>query len=181
MTAPQPRITKKICLLGATAVGKSSLIQQFVTGTFDESYKTTIGVNIHSMDVLSDGQPVRLMIWDLEGQDDPRKQYREDYMNGAHGYLLVIDVTRAETLDIARSLHQIVQAMVAEVPFVALLNKRDLLSRWELRADEVRQLSDEGWPVSETSAKTGENVREAFECLTRNMLAADRTPHGPRR
>ncbi len=181
MTAPPARITKKICLLGATAVGKSSLIQRYVNHTFDESYKTTIGVNILSMDVVSDGQPVRLMIWDLEGQDDPRQRYREEYLSGAHGYLLVIDVTRAETLDIARSLHQIVQAMVAEIPFVALLNKRDLLSRWELRADEVRQLSDEGWTVSETSAKTGENVREAFECLTRNMLAADRALQSPRR
>lgn len=173
MSAHPIGLSKKICLLGATAVGKTSLVQRYLQSTFDEAYKSTIGVNIHAMDVASHERPVRLMIWDLEGQDEPMQRYREDYMRGAHGYLLVVDSTRAETLDIARSLHEIAASTIGDVPFVALLNKWDLLYRRDLHTDEVAALLDAGWVLFETSAKSGENVREAFERLTQQILAAD--------
>mgnify|MGYP000200446372 CR=1 FL=1 len=39
-------IQKKICLLGASSVGKTSLVKQFVECIFDAKYLTTIGVKI---------------------------------------------------------------------------------------------------------------------------------------
>lgn len=176
MTPPAPTLTKKICLLGATSVGKTSLVQRYVQGSFDETYRETIGVNIHSMDVPTDGRSVRLLIWDIEGLSDPMQRYREDYLLGAHGYVLVIDPTRTETLDIARSLADIADGVLRDTPFVALLNKADLKPRWEIRPADIDALSTAGWSIVETSAKTGANVQHAFAALTGMMLTADRTP-----
>ena len=62
-------IQKKVCILGPTGVGKTSLIKQFVEGIFSEKYKTTIGVKIDKKQVNKDGRGVQLLLWDLEGID----------------------------------------------------------------------------------------------------------------
>ncbi len=161
-------------MLGATAAGKTSLVRQYVYGMFDKEYKTTIGVNVERMDVTVDGQVVKLTMWDLEGYDDPLDEYRKDYIPGAHGYVLVVDGTRPETLDVARSLQQLAQDILVEaVPFVVVLNKRDLEGRWALSRGISNKLSQEGWTAYETSAKTGKNVPEAFQILARKMLEID--------
>lgn len=165
---------KKVCMLGATAAGKTSLVRQYVYGMFDKEYETTIGVNVERMDVPAGGQVVKLTMWDLEGYDDPLDEYRKDYIQGAHGYVLVVDGTRPETLDVARSLQQLAQDILVEaVPFVVVLNKRDLEGRWALSRGISNTLAQEGWTVYETSAKTGKNVPEAFETLARKMLEID--------
>ena len=165
---------KKVCMLGATAAGKTSLVRQYVYGMFDKEYETTIGVNVERMDVPVDGQVVKLTMWDLEGYDDPLDEYRKDYIQGAHGYVLVVDGTRPETLDVTRSLQQLAQDILVEaVPFVVVLNKRDLEGRWALGRGISNTLAQEGWTVYETSAKTGKNVPEAFQTLARKMLEID--------
>ncbi len=165
---------KKVCMLGATAAGKTSLVRQYVYGMFDKEYETTIGVNVERMDVPVDGQVVKLTMWDLEGYDDPLDEYRKDYIQGAHGYVLVVDGTRPETLDVTRSLQQLAQDILVEaVPFVVVLNKRDLEGRWALSRGISNTLAQEGWTVYETSAKTGKNVPEAFQTLARKMLEID--------
>ena len=63
-------LQKKICLLGAFSVGKTSLIQRFVSSLFDDKYLTTVGVKIDKKIVTVDQQEIMLMIWDLAGEDD---------------------------------------------------------------------------------------------------------------
>jgi small GTP-binding protein len=165
---------KKVCMLGATATGKTSLVRQCVYGMFDKEYETTIGVNVERMDVPVGGQVVKLTMWDLEGYDDPLDEYRKDYIQGAHGYVLVVDGTRLETLDVARSLQQLAQDILVEaVPFVVVLNKRNLEGNRALSRGISNTLAQEGWTVYETSAKTGKNVPDAFQTLARKMLEID--------
>jgi small GTP-binding protein len=98
-------MSKKICLMGASAVGKTSLVKRFVEGKFDESYRTTIGVHIDKKSVICDEEQVELTIWDLEGKDDLQLESRDaSYLNGAQGYMLVADATRPDTLDVAKGL-----------------------------------------------------------------------------
>ena len=66
-------IQKKICLLGAFAVGKTSLIKRFVESIFSDKYLTTIGVKINKKSLSVSDQDINLMIWDLEGEDDYTK------------------------------------------------------------------------------------------------------------
>ena len=63
-------IKKKICMLGAFSVGKTSLVKQFVDSIFSEKYQTTIGVKIDKKTLVAKGFEVNLILWDLPGEDD---------------------------------------------------------------------------------------------------------------
>ncbi|HMV34139.1 MAG: Rab family GTPase [Gemmatimonadales bacterium] len=159
---------RKICLLGAAGVGKTSLVRRYIEGIFSDAYLSTIGVTIARRTVTLGEDTINLMVWDIEGETD-RRSLRMRYLRGAAGYLVVADGTRPETLDAALA----VQAQVADrrpgLPFALLLNKHDLSDRWALPADRVAALADR-WPVLTTSARTGDSVGAAFDGLARRLL-----------
>lgn len=176
MTQPLKSKSKKICLMGASGVGKTSLVKRFVEGKFDETYRTTIGVHIDSKSVICGDEQVKLIIWDLEGKDDLGSEYPATYLGGAQGYMLVADVTRPDTLDIAKSLLlAIVRHRKEEHDplFVLMLNKDDVLQS-STATNRAIEVFGDGTKIFGTSAKTGERVNEAFECLVRQMLSKDR-------
>lgn len=158
-------ISKKICLLGASAVGKTSLTRRFVEGEFSDRYLTTIGVKISKKELTVEDVEVRLILWDVSGEDD-YAELRMSYLRGAAGYFLVVDPTRKETLAKALDLDQRVRAEIGEQPRLLLLNKSDLHDDWRVAAPE--SFADRTF---ETSAKTGDGVEEAFTRLAREMLA----------
>ena len=162
-------IQKKVCLLGGTAVGKTSLVSRFVHSIFSDTYLTTIGVKIEKKSVETPEGQVDLILWDLYGQDEYQKM-RQSYLRGAAGYLLVVDGTRRETLDAALDLRDSAERTIGRVPFVLVANKADLTARWEVDDRMLLDLSLRGWPIVKTSAKTGAGVEEAFETLTRAVL-----------
>lgn len=158
-------IQKKICMLGAFAVGKTSLVRRFVSDVYDERYLTTVGVRIEKKDVQVDGQSVRLLLWDLNGED--RFQFvQASHLRGAAGYLVVIDGTRPATLDVAYDLRTRALDTLGSIPFVTLLNKSDL--EQQLSRDEVERRM--GSPVQSTSAKVGSGVIDVFSELTRRIV-----------
>ena len=160
---------KKICTLGTSAVGKSSLVARFVKGIFSENYLTTIGVKIDKKTMSLRGQKVDLLIWDLNGEDRFQK-LSMNYLRGTSGYLLVVDGTRRSTLDAALALHHKTQATIGEAPFVVLINKTDRKEDWEIEEADINDLQARGWTVLETSAKSGSGVEKAFSELTRKLL-----------
>ena len=162
-------IQKKICMLGAFAVGKTSLVSRFVKSIFSEKYLTTVGVKIEKKMLTVEGQDVTLMLWDLAGEDE-FLQVRMSYVRGSSGYFLVADGTRRNTLDTMMSLQQRVEETIGQVPFIVLLNKDDLRKQWEIDDAAINELPQRGWPVCRTSARTGAGVEDAFLALTKRML-----------
>jgi len=161
-------IQKKICLIGVPAVGKTSLVRRFVQGLFSEDYLTTIGVKIDRREVEVDGTAVRLVVWDIAG-DDAYSPLDLTYLRGAAGLLLVADGTRPATLDRAIELREAAEAAYGPMPVVIALNKADLESDWALdnnRLETVVELAT----TLKTSAKTGANVEAAFDALARLTL-----------
>jgi hypothetical protein len=163
-------IQKKVCILGAFAVGKTSLVNRFVHDTFEGRYLTTVGVNIKKHTTTVNQTEVSLIIWDMAGEDEFQK-VQLSYLRGAAGYLLVADGTRRMTLDTAKVLQQRVASTVGEVPFVLLINKQDARDDWELDERLLNELAQAGWSIIETSAKTGQGVAEAFQLLTEKTLS----------
>jgi len=157
-------LQKKICMLGAFSVGKTSLVKSFVESVFSETYLTTVGVKIDKKTVELSNRIVNLILWDLAGEDDI-SSLRMSYLRGSAGYLLVADGTRPSTLEVALSLRQRVEVEFGPLPFVLLLNKNDLREQWAIRDDEVEGLRGSGWWVQSTSARTGEGVDDAFKAL----------------
>ncbi|HEX4075245.1 MAG TPA: Rab family GTPase [Candidatus Acidoferrales bacterium] len=164
-------LQKKICMLGSFAVGKTSLMRRYVESIYSDTYHTTVGVKIDKKVVQVGSQEVTLVLWDLYGEDEFQKM-RWSYVKGASGYLLVADGTRRATFERALALEKGVRQAFGPLPFIAVVNKADLASSWEVDAGMERELVDKGWEVMRASAKTGENVDAAFRRLTEKMLGA---------
>lgn len=162
-------IKKKICMLGAFSVGKTSLVQRFVKSIFSDKYLTTVGVKVDKKSVHVDGQDVDLLLWDIYGEDEFQK-VNVSYLRGASGYFLVVDGTRKNTLETAFMLRERAEGAAGSVPFIMLFNKADLEDEWEIDGNMLTDLSDQGLTIMKTSAKTGEAVEDAFLSLTRKML-----------
>ena len=162
-------IQKKVCLLGAYGVGKTSLVARFVHSIFSEKYMTTVGVKIDKKTVALDGGAVDMVIWDIYGEDDFQK-VRMSYLRGASGYLLVVDGTRLKSLDTALALQKTAEATVGVLPFVVVINKADLVEDWVFDDKVMETLTARGWKVVKTSAKTGADVDETFTELAQAMV-----------
>ncbi|NNE02702.1 MAG: GTP-binding protein [Eudoraea sp.] len=151
--------SKKVLLLGHFGVGKTSLIRRFVSDSFSDAYKVTIGVHISKKVVdLPNGTSLSLILWDLEGTDE-LNLIRNAYLMGTHGVIFVFDVTRPATFqNIQRDL-DIIHEKVKKAPVIVVGNKLDLVD-----PADVKRLLDENSIQSDylTSAKTGDAVNEAF-------------------
>lgn len=163
------RLRKKICLLGTSAVGKTSLVSRFVHDSFSDKYLTTVGVKISRKAVGTSRGEIDLLIWDLNGEDRFNR-LSSSYLRGTAGYFLVADGTRGDTLDRAFEINTRALEDVGSVPHILVLNKHDLASTWEISAEKVTQLENEGWQVILTSAKTGTMIEEAFTNLAEEMV-----------
>ena len=162
-------IQKKVCLLGTSGVGKTSLVAQFVHSMFSEKYLTTVGVKIDKKAVTVDGTEVTLVIWDLAGDDDFQR-LQTSYLRGTSGYLLVADGTREVTLNQALELQKRVATTLGSAPFVLALNKADLAPQWQIDEARIAALRAQNFTVIKTSAKEGASVEEAFAHLARQMV-----------
>lgn len=162
-------LQKKICMVGAFATGKTSLVAKFVYSIFSEKYQTTVGVKIDRKTVNVQEQELNLILWDLYGEDEFQK-LRTSYLRGSSGFLLVADGTRKGTLQTALELQQRVEDAIGKVPFVLVLNKWDLQDEWELEPENLEAIENKGWTVIRTSAKTGLNVEEVFQTLATKIL-----------
>lgn len=163
-------LEKKICMMGAPGVGKTSLVRRFVDSVFSEKYLSTIGVKIDKKSVAVEDTTLNLMLWDLQGEE--RYQWvRLQYLRGASGYILVADGTRPDTLEIALGLQENAAGRAEQLPFILCLNKADLWGQWGITATQQEWLKEKGWTVVQTSAKSGDSVEEAFQSLARQIIA----------
>jgi small GTP-binding protein len=167
----QSTLQKKICMIGAFSVGKTSLVKRFVESVFSEKYLTTVGVKIDKKTVDLGGSFVNLILWDVAGEDDI-SSFKMTYMRGCAGYVLVADGTRPITLTVALSLRERVEKEYGSLPFVLLLNKSDLQEQWAIGSDAINDLRQVGISVRQSSAQSGEGVEEAFRELALRITAA---------
>ena len=162
-------IQKKICVLGAAGVGKTSLTAQFVYSKFSEKYLSSMGVKIDKKFVSVDGNDVNLMIWDVHGEEKYKK-IPSSYLRGASGLMMVIDGKRKDTLDVAQEIIARVKEEVGDIPYIYLINKSDLHDAWSISDSDIQTLEATNNPVFLTSAKTGDNVELSFTSIAKAML-----------
>jgi small GTP-binding protein len=172
----RPRmILKKVCMLGASGVGKTSLVMRYVESIFSDKYLTTIGVKVDKKAIRLGGEELNLVLWDIAGEE---KGYpiRLQYVRGASGIMLVTD-GRNSSLRTALDLRERVRNELGPVPFVLAANKIDLCREswsWEYTREELDERTERlGLIPFTTSALTGTGVDLAFEYLAKQMLKAD--------
>lgn len=170
--SPLAEISRKVCLVGDFAVGKTSLVRRFVTNVFSESYLTTVGVKIDTKEVDTSVGRVKLIIWDLAGAAR-FDSVRASYLRGSHGLILVADGTRATTLDAVLGQLKTLSDAGTAPPHLLLINKVDLRSNWEIEEKQIAELKRRYRSVLTTSAKSGEQVEQAFMQLTEMMVSTE--------
>ena len=154
---------KKICMVGDFSVGKTSLTQKFVNNVFSDKYLTTIGVKIDTANV----NDTKLVVWDVAGRDS-LSPVNVSYLVGAAGVILVADGTRESTIHSLFEIWQTIIKRIGPVPAVVALNKHDD-EDWDVSEETLERFDESGWPVYYTSAKEGENVKQVFESLVKQI------------
>ncbi len=158
-------IQKKVCLLGDFAVGKTSLVRRFVEDRFDDRYLSTIGVKISRKTIAQSTFNLNLLLWDLAGSEE-YNDTESGYLRGAAGALLICDLTREATLPSLERYATQLKRLTPTAKLVVLANKSDLTVERRINLDELQTMTthlDARYFL--TSAKTGENVEEAFSHL----------------
>ena len=158
----------KLVFLGEGAVGKTSLVGRYVYDSFEGDYLATIGTDIHVKMVNVDETFVKLVIWDIAGQDNFAQLRRAYYMN-ASGAFFVFDTTRPETLERVDEWINALFTVTGKIPLVLLENKVDLESAVTEEGREAVK-KKHTIPIIPTSAKEDTNVEEAFVKMTEQIL-----------
>jgi small GTP-binding protein len=167
----------KVCLVGDSAVGKTSLIRKFVYDEFSDKYITTLGTKITKREMVipnpnGDGDiAVDMAIWDIMGQHGFRALLQEAYFFGVDGIIAVCDLTRPRTLEGVEDWLQRTQDVAGEVPIVTVGNKNDLGDEKTVSEEDLKRAAEKyDAEYSTSSAMTGENVERIFEGLTKEIL-----------
>lgn len=182
MASPNHEYLFKLLVIGDSGVGKSALLLRLCDKIFNASYITTIGVDfkVKSLNIKDD--TVKLQIWDTAGQEKFRT-ITSTYYRGAHGIMIVYDVTSRESFDNVKTwLKEIANNASNNVVKYIIGSKKDLrdnagsVNTSHVSTEEGRKFAEElGISFIETSSKSGENVEQAFEDLAARIIATQGT------
>jgi len=184
---PKRKVLLKIIILGDSGVGKTSLMNQYVNRKFSPQYKATIGADFLTKEVMIDDKLVTLQIWDTAGQER-FQSLGVAFYRGADCCVCVYDVTAPKSFESLDSWRDefLIQASPRnpdDFPFVVLGNKVDVdkVQRKipQTRADAWAKKHKVPIPYYETSAKTAENVEQAFTEIARRALSQDKQDDAP--
>ncbi|KAJ2780960.1 ras GTPase [Coemansia javaensis] len=160
----------KLLLIGDSGVGKSCLLLRFADDTYTESYISTIGVDFKIRTIELDGKTVKLQIWDTAGQERFRT-ITSSYYRGAHGIIVVYDVTESESFGNVKQWLQEIDRYASEgVNKLLVGNKSDLADKRAVDFTEAQEFAKSlNLSFLETSAKDSSNVENAFLTMARQI------------
>jgi len=155
--------TFKVLVLGEAAIGKTSLLLRCTDNTFTEGTVSPPSEDFKSRTFTINGKSVTLDIWDTQGQERFRT-VTSSYYRGAHGMLVVYDLTNAASFEKVRQwVDDVDRYSTNQSSKILVGNKLDLADKRVVSEAEGQQLANElKLPFSEASAKTGANVEKIF-------------------
>ncbi|MHA1820108.1 MAG: Rab family GTPase [Promethearchaeota archaeon] len=162
----------KVCVAGEGGTGKTSLINRLIHNTFSEFMKMTIGTGIYSYDIVHDDHKVVFQIWDFAGEDRFRF-FLPTYLKGSSAVLLCWDMSRFITLRNLNEWYEIVEKNAEDAIIYMIGTKKDIKGQDSTIDEgfiESFKKNKKFARIFETSAKTGENIKELFSTLAKDIL-----------
>jgi len=161
---PNQILELKLVMLGDMFVGKTSLVQQFVSNTFDANKEATVRINFVTKNLIVDNRPIKLNIWDTAGQEKYRS-LAPIYFRGADAAIIVYDITRKESFEIVYYwAHQLRQSNDEKIAIGLAANKCDIEEFRKVNQQEGKDLAEQIGALcyEETSARLTTNVVKLF-------------------
>jgi len=163
----------KVVIAGDKSVGKTSLLRRYATGKFEKSTLSTIGVDFETKKINVDGVEILLNLWDFGGEKKFRLLF-PSYVSGASGALILYDITNKESLlDLPNWIKLIENVTQPPRTKILIEHKIDLEDQREVSREEAMEIFNQykfQGEILGTSAKTGQNIENAFEMLGRQIL-----------
>jgi len=165
----------KLCIFGDGGVGKTTLVNRYLTKIFDEDIKMTVGADFYVKDLEIEGKKVVIRIWDFGGEQR-FKVLLPSFAKGADGGIFMFDITRYTSVKNIDDWLSIFEKNVREkeigIPIIMVGGKLDLQEKRSVETGDAVELSEkynlQGY--FECSSKTGDKVEEIFDTITRKMM-----------
>ena len=161
----------RICLLGDSAVGKTSLLTRYCDGTFKEKYGNTIGVDFRVVTLKYENTITKIHIWDTAGQER-FKSIAVNYFKNSHGFIFVYDISNSSSFNDVKNWIELAFAnnKSANINFL-VGNKCDLESQRQVNVNEGEELAKmRNFTFFETSAKENKDVKKMFEFFAYKLI-----------
>lgn len=165
----------KVCIFGDGGVGKTSLVNRYLTGVFTGDTTMTIGVDFHIKKIETENKKVALQIWDFAGEDRFRFLL-PSYVRGAAGGIFMYDITRYSSLknigDWMEVLKKGTKGAEKQMPIIMVGGKLDLQHKRAVNEDDAFDIAKNNgiYGFIECSAKTGENIEVIFVEIAKIMM-----------
>ena len=163
----------KIVLVGDSGVGKTNLLLRYLKNEFNTQTKATVGVEFGNTKVRIDNALIKAQIWDTAGQERYRS-ITSAYYKGAHGALIVYDITRKDSFDsVEKWLSDLRNNGEEKMVIMAIGNKSDMeIERVISTQDGEAKAQRNNIAFLETSALNATNVAKAFDELIQKLYVA---------
>jgi len=180
--ALKKKVLLKVIILGDSGVGKTSLMNRYVSDKFSQQYKATIGADFLTKEINIDDKAVTLQIWDTAGQERFQSLGTAFY-RGADCCILVFSITDQKTFEnldgwANEFLQHASPQQPQDFPFVCIGNKVDLEDKRAVeksRAEHWIKSRNENIAFFEASAKMSVQVEESFRHLASEALGREAT------
>ena len=161
----EAQIVLKLLLLGDSSVGKTSILNKYISNKFDESSISTVGVDYMDKIIDYNKFKIKLQIWDTSGEEKFRTITKNFYRN-ADGLLVVFDLTKKESYDHIKSWINEAKENNDKLKTILIGNKLDLKDERIVAIDVAKQFTEKNnLKYIETSAKDGTNINESFQAI----------------
>ena len=166
----------KVTVIGDGRVGKTSLIKKFTQGSFKKDYVKTIGAQFSVYDENIEGDTIRLLFWDVAGQDQFHF-LRPNFFKNSRAAIIVYSLEEnkfgKESFEHILTWHEDIIKHCGDIPIVIFGNKVDLVDEAKLDNSRIQELIDEKNFLGHyiTSAKTGRGVIDSFNAIIENLYS----------
>jgi small GTP-binding protein len=165
----------KICVFGDGGVGKTSLVNRYLSGLFKSNYKITIGADFFMKKLEIDDIQITLQIWDFAGEERFRFLLPR-YLEGSNGGIFMYDITRYSSIlsiyDWLEVFKKTFETDEIDIPLIIVGGKLDLELKRTISTEQALDIVRKNKinEIIECSSKTGQNIEEIFVKISQMMI-----------